>query len=185
MALHNKKPTLVLLIALAMSAAGSDAHATDPEELCNDHDTLVSQLTGKPHFERQALLLKDELPSQRHRLELFMNAGEGGRHTYSLLRTRRGHTEACIVTAGLIAGRTQDKFGHPHMMLNDENDPETFEFVGCDGRYVILRSGIDVGPEIDICKNMETLARTPRVVVSFGQIAQDHRSEIPWPDKKR
>lgn len=163
----------------------SPAHATDPEELCNEHDILVSQLTGKPHYERRALLLADELPSQRHRLELFMNAGEGGRHTYSLLRTRRGGNETCIVTAGLIAGRTMDKHGHPHITLNDENDPEMFEFIGCDGRYVILRSGIDVSTEIDICKNVETLAQTPRVVVSFGRIALDRRSEIPWPDKKQ
>lgn len=171
----------LLLTAIVVLAAGSVAHATDPEELCTDHDKLVEQLTGKPHFERQALLLADELPSQRHRLELFMNAGEGGRHTYSLLRTRRGGDESCIVTAGLVAGRTKDKHGHPHMTLNDENDPEKFEFVGCDGRYVILRTEVEIGPEIDVCKNMKTLARTPRVVVSFGKIASDNRSGIPWP----
>lgn len=180
-----KSPVYVLLATLLLFAGSQSARATDPEEWCNEHDTLVAQLTGKPHYERRALLLADELPSQHHRLELFMNAGEGGRHTYSLLRTRRGGNETCIVTAGLIEGRTMDKHGHPHITLNDENDPEMFEFVGCDGRYVILRSGVDVGSEIDVCKSMETLAQTPRVVVSFGKIAQDRRSEIPWPDKKQ
>jgi len=170
----------LLLITMTLSIGGI-AHATDPEELCEDHDKLVAQLTGKPHFERQALLLADELPSQRHRLELFMNAGEGGRHTYSLLRTRRGGNEACLVTAGLIAGRSKDTHGHPHMTLSDENDPEMFEFVGCGGKYVILRSDVEVGPEIDVCESMKTLALTPRVVVSFGTIASDKRPNIPWP----
>lgn len=177
-----KSSNQIFLVAIVLFA-GTSAHATDPEELCEQHDKLVAHLTGKPHFERQALLLADELPSQRHRLELFMNAGEGGRHTYSLLRTRRGGNETCLVTAGLVAGRSRDSYGHPHISLRDENDPEMFEFVGCDGKYVILRSDVEIGPEIDVCASMQTLAKTPRVVVSFGTIANDNRSGIPWPKK--
>lgn len=168
---------------LGAAVTSHPASATDPEEICIEHDALISQLTGKPHFERQALLLMDEIPSQRHRIELFMNSGEGGRHSYSLVRTRRGGSEACIVSAGLVEGRDTDTFGHPHLTLKDENDPETFDFVGCDGRYVMFRTTAltEVGESVDVCENVKALALTPRLVVSYGQIAEDHRAEIPWP----
>lgn len=171
------------LLAFALLVPASPAQATDPEEFCNEHDTLVSQLTGKPHYERQALLLADELPSQRHRLELFMNAGEGGRHTYSLLRTRRGGSRACIVSAGLVTKHTRDRHGHNHLTLADENDPYSFEFVSCDEQYVIYRKSAvtQIEPSVDVCANVEALTLSPRLVVSHGRITKDNRAEIPWP----
>jgi len=171
------------LLALTLLTTSSAVQATDPEEFCNEHDALVSQLTGKPHYERQALLLADELPSQRHRLELFMNAGEGGRHSYSLLRTRRGGSKACIVSAGLVEKRDRDRYGHNHLTLNDENDPDSFEFVACDGQYVIYRKTADtkIGPSVDVCTNVKDLTLSPRLVVSYGTIAEDNRADIPWP----
>lgn len=173
----------VVFLAFALLASANPAHATDPEEFCNEHDALVSQLMGKPHYERQALLLADELPSQRHRLELFMNAGEGGRHTYSLLRTRRGGSKACIVSAGLVEKHDRDRYGHNHLTLNDENDPDSFEFVVCDGQYVIYRKTADtkIAPSVDVCANVKALTLSPRLVVSYGTIAEDHRADIPWP----
>lgn len=178
---------LLLLSALATFSSIRQAHATDPEEYCGEHDALVSLLIGKPHFERRALLLKDELPSQRHKFELFMSTGESGLHTYSLVRTRRGGSEACIVTTGVIKTPDKDRFGHPHLTLVDENDPDIFEYIGCDGRYVILRksTGLAVGAGVDICASVRTLAHTPRLVVSYGTVTQDNRSEIPWPQKSR
>lgn len=159
------------------------AHATDPEDLCNSHDTLVGQLTGKPHYERQALVLKDEIPSQRHDLELFMNAGEGGRHSYSLIRTRRNAEETCIVSAGLVGDRSKDRQGHPQMLLRDENDPDVFRFTTCNGYYVMTRTGpnVTVGPDVDVCAEVKALSHTPRLVVSYGRIVTDNRDHIPWP----
>jgi hypothetical protein len=160
------------------------ALATDPEELCNAHDTLVEQLSGKPHYERQALILKDEIPSQRHDLELFMNAGEGGRHSYSLIRTRRNAERTCIVSAGLIGDPSKDRQGHPQMLLRDENDPEIFRFTTCNGLYVLTRTGpnVKVGPDVDVCANVKALSHTPRLVVSYGRIVTDNRDQIPWPE---
>ena len=170
---------LPLLVAtlLGVLIAGPEASATDPEAICEPPDVLASMLTGKPHFERQALVLQDEMPGQGHRLELFMNSGEGGRHSYTLLRVRRGEKVACILTAGIVAGRKTDAEGYSHITLNDENDADTFELVDCPSHYVITRS---VSKE-NVCEDTGKRAALGRFIASYGQILKDNRTAIPWP----
>jgi len=168
---------LVLGITASSMLTAPQAAATDPEAICDNRDVLVSMLVGKPHFERQALVLKDEMPLQGHRLELFMNSGEGGRHSYSLIRVRGGEEIACILTAGLVAGKTKDAQGQAHITLNDENDADIFEIVICPSHYVITRAA----STDNVCENTEKRAEAGRLIASYGRIITDNRAAIPWP----
>jgi len=174
---HCIPVSLVLGLAATTMLAAPRALATNPEAICQNRDVLASTLVGKPHFEKQALVLKDEMPLQGHQLELFMNSGEGGRHTYTLLRVRRGEKIACILTAGLVAGKSTDTHGQAHLMLEDENDPDTFEVVICSAHYVITRAVI----ADNVCEDTGKRAAAGRLIASYGRITADNRATIPWP----
>lgn len=178
---RSRRTCVAVALSLALAPAAqfgtTPAKATNPYEVCDGYEALARKLTGKPHYESQALVLQDEMPGQGHRLELFMNSGEGGRHSYTLLRIRREQTKVCIVTAGLVAGKSRDANGYDHLMLEDEMDPVVFDAVTCKGRYVITREPA----EQDVCLLAITALADKHVVVSFGQILEDRRAEIPWP----
>lgn len=167
----------VHLFAFLVAVSAPEAWATHSQANCDQRDKLLSLLSGRPHYEQQALVMMDELPGQGHRLELFMNSGEGGRHSYTLLRIRRGGNQACIVSAGVIASKSQDKRGRSHLNLNDENDPDVFDIVTCHRHYIITRAFVDK----DVCDLKERLYGTSSFIVSYGRIHEDHRTLIPWP----
>ncbi len=151
--------------------------ATDPSANCDKREKLVAQLSDRPHFEREALVLLDGVPGQGHRIELFLNSGEGGRHSYTMLRTLRGAHQTCIVSAGAIGSSSTDKRARSHLILKDENDNEVFDIITCEGRYVITREFVDE----DVCALMEQLFHETKFVVSYGRVLKDNRASIPWP----
>jgi len=80
--------TIILVVpSLFMVVFAPDVSATDPSAVCDKREKLIAKLSDRPHFEREALVLLDGVPGQGHRIELFMNSGEGGRHSYTMLRT--------------------------------------------------------------------------------------------------
>lgn len=169
----TSRPARLLLAGLASFAllSGGAAKATDPNRHCNFHDLLLEDLRGPPHFERRVLILRDKMPDQGHRFALFMNKGERGRHSYTLLRTRRGKKTTCIVSAGLIGETSVDEDGHKNVELIDENDPETFTLTTRDNSYEIIRSFEEEWISDIMLEWFGT--RTP--VVSYGRIMEDHR----------
>jgi hypothetical protein len=168
---------VIVASALLMAIAMPSAWAIHPSEHCDLRDKLVGLFTGKPHYERQAMVMIDELPGEGHHLELFMNSGEGRRHSYTLIRIRRGGNIACIISAGLVGSRSQDQRGRSHLNLNDENDPEVIEIVTCHKHYVMTRTIV----EEDVCTLMVGLSSATRFIVSYGRILEDYRASIPWP----
>lgn len=167
----------VHFFAFLVAVSTPEAWATNPRANCDQQDKLIALLSGRPHYERSALVVIDELPGQGHRLELFMNSGEGGHHSYTQLRIHRGGDLACIVSAGVVVRKLQDKQGRSHLILNDENDPDVFDIVTRHGYYVMTRAFVDE----DVRAPMELLYGTSSFIVSYGRIVEDHRASIPWP----
>lgn len=159
--------------------SGSTGLATDPERHCAPRDRLVPLLTGKPHNEKQALVLKDQMPSQGHLFELFLNRGEGGRHSFTLIRTRRGAKITCIVSAGLVDRPYTDERDRAHLVLKDEGHPEALDIITCEGLYVITKKF----EEKKICKYLMELYGADSVVVSYGRIVIDRREYVRQKDQ--
>lgn len=152
------------------------ARATDPRWTCGTHDGLAATLTGKPHYERQVLVMQDAMPGQGHRFELFLNDGGTDRHSYTLLRTRKGTGRTCIVSAGLANGNRTDERHRAHIQLTDENDPDIYTIIICEKVYVITRFVSDER----MCDSVHAVYGTKDKVSSYGRILEDHRDVIPW-----
>lgn len=163
----------ILMAALAILPIlrASPALATHPEHHCASYDRLVASLTGKPHYERRGLVLKDEMSGQGGQFELFANSGEGGRNSYTLIRTRPGSRLTCIVTAGLVGASYIDNFGRTHLLLRDENDPDTFDVITYEHLYVITRTFEDP----DIAAYLLDRYEIEALIVSYGKILDDRR----------
>jgi hypothetical protein len=175
------KRILAICVSLCLLAVGVDAYATDVEKHCDQRSRLVELLIKPPHYEQQALVLQDKMPGQGHRLELFMNSGENGRHSYTMIRTRRNSNRTCIVSAGLVKERHIDRGGREHLKLADENDPDSYEVITCHSYYVITRTFL----EEDICDKMIELYGVSSPVASYGDVLEDKRKMIPWPENPR
>lgn len=169
----------VLFAAIALCAAlhgAPAARATDPSLHCGTREDLVKLLTGKPHFESEVLLLRDEMPGQGHRFDLYLHRDVKGRHSYSLVRTHNKTGKACIVSAGLAEGVREDEDERAHIQLNDENDAVIYTIVTCHKIYLIARGTADES----ICDAVHTVYGTSDKVASYGRIIEDHRDAVSW-----
>ncbi len=149
-----------------------DGHATHPRKHCDVRDRLVGLFTAHPHHERLALVLRDEKSGQGHRLELFMNNGEGGRHSYTLIRIRQNEDKACIVSAGLVGADYGDRSGCEYLELFDENDPDIYDLVTCYSYFMVVRTF----PEQELRDRLLELFGYTALIASFGPIAEDNRA---------
>jgi hypothetical protein len=149
-----------------------ETRATDPIIHCAPRDEFVPLLTGPPHREQQTLVLQDQMPEQGHRFELFMNMVKGEHHSYTLLRTRTGGNRACIVTAGLVGRSKTDERGRDWIELFDENHPDTFNVITCEGLYVITRKF----EEEELCNYLRRFYGSDTMTVSYGRIVKDLRA---------
>ncbi|RIA56232.1 hypothetical protein BXY53_1334 [Dichotomicrobium thermohalophilum] len=106
-----------------------------------------------------------------------MPVRESGTATPFLLCIRRGQTRACIGSAGTVAFKSRDEEGRDHLVLIEENAPETLDLIICHARYVITQEFLDG----NICRLLRKYYGATQFVVSYGTILEDHHARIPWP----
>lgn len=175
--LPNKEQIFTMYLMIGMLLLPLDGNASHPGKHCDSHDRLVALLVGYPHYERQALVLRDELPSQGHLLELFMNSGEHSRHSYTLIRTREHDGKACIVSAGLVHDKKIDNRDCENLSLADENHPDIYNVMICQSVCNITRTFI----EGDVSEKMFELYGSKSLVAAYGQILENNLMSISWP----